>query len=73
MASRMKRGLLYWLLWIVAGAIVTMSSPAYAVDNGTIPPCHCTIPSGPEPKPIRVYCPIHALNGVADGAQALHG
>jgi hypothetical protein len=59
----MRHGLLYWLLWVAIGATVMLASAVYAVDGGTIPPCHCTIPSGPEPKPIRVYCPIHALEG----------
>ena len=57
MASRIKRRLLYWLLWIAAGAIVTLASNAYAAEDVIKPPPG-TIPEAPEPWRGLTYCPI---------------
>jgi hypothetical protein len=66
MAGRIKRGLLYWLLWMAIGAMITLASNVYAAEDVIKPPPG-TVP--PEPKPIRVYCPIHALEGFRSGTQ----
>ena len=58
----MKRGLLYWLLWMAIGAMVTLAN-VYAEDDVIKPPPG-TVPEEPKPSVVMVvYCPIHALEG----------
>jgi hypothetical protein len=67
MAGRIKHGLLYWLLWVAIGAMVTLASAVYA-DGDVIKPPPGTVPQEPKPPWVQMtYCPIHALEGYGYG------